>query len=120
MDNFSYSDLEFILPEGKCVIKKIKKIINVRWIFYFRHTYDYQKYFDVVISNKGDIVYIESKNLSNEYDLDLRIELSIISSLGKQSNKILTRKMCKTLFSVYYEELSFDLICGLIDRLLHL
>jgi hypothetical protein len=115
MNNFSYNDLEFILPEGKRVIKKIKKIRNVNWIFYFRHTYDYEKYFDVVISDKGDIVYIESKNLSNDLDL----ELLIISSLGKQS-KILTHKMCKTLFSVYYEELSFDLICSLVDRLLHL
>ena len=101
------------------MIKKIKKIRNVKWIFYFRHTYDYEKYFDIVISDKGDIVYIESKNLSNDYDLDLCLELLIISSLGKQS-KILTHKMCKTLFSVYYEELSFDLICGLVDKLLHL
>jgi hypothetical protein len=120
MDNFSYNDLEFILPEGNHVIKKIKKIKNVKWIFYFRHTYDYEKYFDVVISNKGDMVYIESKNSSDDFSLNLILDLLIISSLRKQTNKVLTHKMCKTLFSIYYEDLSFDLICGLVDRLLHL
>jgi hypothetical protein len=121
MEFLSYEKLEFLLPDGYFTVKKLRKIKNVEWIFHLRHTYDDCNYIDVLISNKGDIVYIESHMDEFYMDMDFDefiIDNLIISSRYKPIN--LTKQICCRLFCYFYETLSFDLVCHLVDNFSHL
>jgi hypothetical protein len=114
MEFFSYEQLEFILPEGYFTVKKLRKIKIVKWIYHLSHTYDNFNYIDVLISNKGDIVYIESH--MDEFWQDF--EQFIIDNLIISSRYIpinLTKNICDRLFTHFYETISFDLVCRLVD-----
>jgi hypothetical protein len=117
MEFFSYEQLEFILPEGYFTVKKIKKIKDVKWVYHFRHTYNNFNYIDVLISNKGDIVYIESH--MDEFWQEMDFDEFIIDNLIISSKNIpinLTKEICSKLFTYYYETISFDLVCLLVDN----
>lgn len=121
MEFFSYEQLEFLLPEGYFTVKKLRKIKDVKWIYHLRHTYDNSNYIDILISNKGDILYIESHMDEFWQDMDFDdfiIDNLIISSRYKPIN--LTKNICSRLFTHFYETISFDLVCRLVDNFSHL
>lgn len=121
MEFFTFEQLEFILPEGYLTVNKLRKIKDVKWIFHYRKDYDNFNYIDVLLSNKGDIVFIESHmdELWQEMDFDEFIIDNLIISRKNIPLK-LTKEICNRLFTHSYETISFDLVCRLIDNFSHL
>lgn len=109
MKNITYQELEFILPQSNYCINRINKIFNynVCWIFHFKFTYDYSVYYDIIIGNLGEIVYIDSNNL----------EVFNIISSKKNNIYTITYEQFINIFCKSTEIISFSFLCNLVDKL---
>jgi len=112
MKNITYQELEFILPQSNYCINRINNFFNynVYWIFHFKFTYDYSVYYDIIIGNLGEIVYIDSNNSE---------VFNIAISSKKNNIYTITYEQFINDFCRSTDIVSFSLICNLVDQLIH-